>query len=240
MSIVKFIYQSLYYFVNFVYENLLINLFHQVKTIIIADNREKSSGIPDLLTDKNIEVQMAQLSMGDYMLNSDIIIERKSKEDFIQSIIDGRLFTQSAGLRNTGMAPLIIVEGNPYQTRHDIHPEAIKGTLLSIALSWQIPVIRSSGKEDTARLIIMAAEQVSQSPVFVHRNTNKPKKKQNQQHYFVQGIPGVGPVLTHNLLAHFSTIEQIILANIKALSEVEGIGKTKADKLFKFFRTGNR
>jgi len=205
---------------------------------IIADNREKSSGVPILLANNNIDVQMAQLSVGDYMINDEIVVERKTKEDFVQSMMDGRLFGQCAGLRKTGMIPLMIVEGNPYRTRHDIKPEAIKGALLAISLSWQIPVIRSSGKEDTARLMIMAARQEIHSPEFVRRSGKKPKKKQNHQHYFIQSLPGVGSALAHKLLEHFNTIEQIILADSKALTEVEGIGKTKADKLFKFFRTG--
>ena len=207
-----------------------------MKITIRADNREKSSGIPKLLVDNNIDIQMAQLSIGDYLINDDIVIERKTKEDFVQSLIDGRLFTQCAGLRKTAMIPLMIVEGNPYKTHHDIKPEAIKGALLSISLSWQIPVIRSTGKEDTARLMIMAAKQGIHYPLFVRKKGKKPKKEQNQQHYFIQNLPGVGPVLAHKLLAHFNSIEQIILADIKNLAEVDGIGKIKADKLFKFFK----
>lgn len=208
----------------------------KIKATITADNREKSSGVPILLTDNNIDVQMAQLSAGDYVINDEIVVERKTKEDFVQSMMDGRLFAQCAKLRKTGLIPVIIVEGNPYKTMHDIKPEAIKGTLLSISLSWQIPVIRSSGKEDTASLMIMASKQDINPPNFIRRSGKKPKKKQSQQHYLVQSLPGMGPVLAHNLLAHFNTIEQIILADIKTLIEVDGIGKTKASNLFAFFR----
>jgi len=204
---------------------------------IIADNREKGSGVPNLLINKNIDVKMAQLSIGDYMINDEIVIERKTKDDFVQSIIDGRLFAQCADLRKTGMIPLIIMEGNPYKTRHYISPEAIKGALLATSLSWQIPVIRSSGKEDTVRLMIMASKQNINPPIFIRRNGKKPKRKQYQQHYFIESLPGVGPALANKLLAHFNTIEQIILADIKALSEIEGIGKIKATNLFTFFRT---
>lgn len=207
-----------------------------MKITIIADNRENSSGVPSLLSNNNINVQMMQLMVGDYMINDDIVIERKTKEDFVQSILDGRLFSQCAGLRKTGLTPLIIVEGNPYETRHNISAEAIKGALLSISLSWQIPVIRSSGKEDTVHLMVMAARQGKRSPAFVLKKSRKPKKKQNQQHYFLQGIPGVGAALAYKLLTHFSSIEKLILADVKELGEVEGIGKIKADKIFHFFR----
>lgn len=209
-----------------------------MKLTIIADNREKSSGVPDLLADRDVDVKMEQLSVGDYMIGDDIVIERKTSGDFVQSIINRHLFDQCARLRKTGKLPLIIVEGNPFKTRHDINPEAIKGALLAVSLSWQIPIIRSSGKEDTAHLMIMASKQQINPPVFIRKTGKKPKKMQKQQHYFVQSLPYVGPALAHRLLAHFSTIEQIILADISSLEKVEGIGKTKAAKLFEFFRLG--
>jgi Fanconi anemia group M protein len=102
---------------------------------IIADNREKSSGIPELLSAKNVNVIMQQLFAGDYMINDEIVIERKTSEDFVQSIINGRLFGQCAKLKRTGAIPLIIVEGNPYKTGHRISSEAVKGALLSVCLS---------------------------------------------------------------------------------------------------------
>lgn len=209
-----------------------------MKLTIIADNREKNSGVPGMLTDNNVDVKMEQLSVGDYMIDDEIIIERKTNTDFVQSIINGHLFDQCARLRKTGKLPLIIVEGNPFETRHTIKPESIKGALLAVSLSWQIPIIRSSGKEDTVRLMIMASKQQINTPVFVRRTGRKPKIKQNRQHYFIQSLPYVGPALAQKLLAHFKSIEQIILADVGSLEKVEGIGKTKATELYGFFRLG--
>ncbi len=205
---------------------------------ILVDNREKVSGIPEMLATKNISIVMKQLAAGDYIINNEIVVERKTCIDFVQSIIDSRLFGQCAKLRKTGMVPLMIVEGNPFTTRHNIKPEAIKGALLATSISWQIPVIRSSGKEDTVHLMIMASKQNINFPGFVRRGGIKPKNKQSQQHYFIQSLPGIGPALAHRLLAYFCTIEKIIFADIKSLEQVEGIGKTKSTNLFKFFRTG--
>ena len=203
---------------------------------IIADNRERQSGIPDLLLSKEADLSFSQLYAGDYIINESIIIERKTKTDFVQSIINGRLFEQCAKLRKTGMLPLIIVEGNPFKTNHNIKPESIKGALLSVTVSWQIPVIRSSGKEDTADMIIMAARQDSSPPQFIRKTSYKPKVWQNNKHYFIRNLPGVGAKLATTLLEHFGTIENIVLANVSDLMEVEGIGKKKANRLYTFFR----
>ncbi len=207
-----------------------------MKLTIIADNREKSSGIPAILTNEGIDLKMEQLAIGDYIINDDIIIERKTCEDFVQSIITGHLFNQCARLRKTALIPLIIVEGNPFNTMHDIKPEAIKGALLSVSLSWQIPIIRSSGKKDTVKLMIMASKQQINPPAFIRRMGRKPKKVQRQQHYLVESIPGVGSELAQRLLLHFGTIEKIVSTNISSLQKIDGIGKMKATKLHEFFR----
>ncbi|MFA5418571.1 MAG: ERCC4 domain-containing protein [Bacteroidales bacterium] len=203
---------------------------------IIADNRESASGIPRLLAKKNVHIVMKQLVVGDYMIDGDIVIERKTSTDFVQSILTGHLFDQCARLRKSGLHSLIIVEGNPFNTRHNIKPEVIKGALLSVSLSWQIPVIRSSGIEDTANLMIMASEQQLNPPLFIRRMGQKPKKDQKQQHYMVQSLPGVGPTLAQRLLAHFNNIEQMVLADIPTLTKVDGMGKRKAKQVFEFFR----
>ena len=203
---------------------------------IIADNREISSGIPEILTAHNVAVIMQQLVAGDYMIGNDIVIERKTSADFVQSILNGRLFEQCARLKRSGAVPLIIVEGNPFQTDHKISVEAIKGALLSVSLSWQIPVIRSSGKEDTAQLIMMASQQHLKPPVLLRKKGIKPKKLQRQQDFLLQSLPGIGPELANRLLLHFKTIERIVRADVKALKKVEGIGKSKAETLHLFFR----
>ncbi|MBW8051301.1 MAG: hypothetical protein FVQ77_13355 [Cytophagales bacterium] len=119
---------------------------------IKTDYREKRSGIPDLLIQKNVDVIIIPLPIGDYIINDQIIIERKSAEDFVSSLIHKRLFEQCARLKKSKPQYqddwwcgkhniLFIIEGNPLTTNHNIKKEAIKGAILSILISWQIPVI---------------------------------------------------------------------------------------------------
>lgn len=60
---------------------------------IICDFREKPSGIPKLLTDKKVDVLFSLLTTGDYVINDEIIVERKTAKDFIQSILTNRIFS---------------------------------------------------------------------------------------------------------------------------------------------------
>ncbi|MBA3977553.1 MAG: heavy metal resistance protein CzcA, partial [Nitrosopumilus sp.] len=79
---------------------------------IVADEREKNSQVPNLLKIMGIFVDYRQLSVGDYIVSSESVIERKTIYDLINSVYDGRLFVQCSDLINHYSKPLIIIEGN--------------------------------------------------------------------------------------------------------------------------------
>ena len=127
--------------------------------LIIADYREQASGIPKLLAGKGLHIQLSRLDTGDYILHNELVIERKSAVDFIQSLLSGRLFSQCSRMVRSGMQPLILLEGNLYETDHQIGPKALKGALLSVSASWKIPVIHSEDKVDSAELLYLPQQQ---------------------------------------------------------------------------------
>ena len=57
-------------------------------------------------------VDYEQLAVGDYIVSSETVIERKTIYDLINSVYDGRLFIQCSDLINHYSKPFIIIEGN--------------------------------------------------------------------------------------------------------------------------------
>lgn len=204
------------------------------KITIQADYREMPSQIPQLLTELGAQVEVKTLKRGDYIINEQLIVERKSKNDFVQSLVQNRLFAQCATLKKTNYHPTLLIEGNPFTSGHDISRQAVKGALLSVSLSWQIPIIFSSDASDSAQTLIMAAEQNLKEHLMLYRTTNKPKTRERQQIYFLKGLPLVGAKTAQALIKHFGSIENIMLACEEELQEIEGIGKDKAAKIRKF------
>ena len=66
---------------------------------ITCDFRERHSGIPKLLADKKFDISFSSLIAGDYIIHNQIIVERKTAKDIIQSILDNRLFEQCSKLK---------------------------------------------------------------------------------------------------------------------------------------------
>ncbi|NIU02600.1 MAG: heavy metal resistance protein CzcA, partial [Nitrosopumilaceae archaeon] len=61
---------------------------------IIIDERERKSGIPDLLKSVGLKTEVMVLPVGDYIVAPETVVERKSIHDMMSSIFDGRLFDQ--------------------------------------------------------------------------------------------------------------------------------------------------
>ena len=85
------------------------------------------------------EVEFKTLEIGDYILSDRVAVERKTAEDFENSIIDKRLFNQVMDLKKYER-PLMIIEGNEFVR---IHENAIRGMMFSIMIDYQIPVMFS-------------------------------------------------------------------------------------------------
>lgn len=212
---------------------------------IIADYREVPSKIPDILKEKGANVELKSLRTGDYVINNLVMVERKSRDDFILSIIQDRLFSQCARLRKSGMHCLLLVEGNPYNTSHNIERNAIKGALLSVSLSWQIPIVYSSGPADSADILLMAGDQLLRNSFNYSQRSNKPKIMKNRAVFFLQGLPAVGRKTATALLEKFGSSENVVMATDDELLEVDGLGKGKVKKIreflsYKFSDTTNR
>jgi ERCC4-type nuclease len=120
--------------------------------MIIIDHREKTAGIGRILNEKySIPIQYGQLKTADYIISGNIAVERKTTADFIQSIIDARLFRQCRRLKNNFDYHCIIVEGTSiFHTQSKMHRNAIRGAFITLASSWHIPVVRTRDTEDTA------------------------------------------------------------------------------------------
>jgi ERCC4-type nuclease len=126
---------------------------------VIADYREKASGVIDLLACEGVEIEIAKVSYGDYVINDAITIERKTARDFLISVIDGRLFSQLSRLKRYCVHPVVLIEGNPFRTDLDFHESAIRGALVSTQAIWYVPVIYSRCKEETKDIMLLIGRQ---------------------------------------------------------------------------------
>lgn len=201
---------------------------------IKMDYRERDSGIGEILKEKyQFDVTIESLKTGDYILQDEIVIERKTSLDFIRSILDGRLFKQAWQMKQMFDDTAIVVEGKDlYQTSVGIHPHAVKGALTSILLEWQMPVLFSEDAEDTALFLwLLSTQRVKRANELSLRPGRRPKRVRKRQLYLLQGLPHVGPWLASHLLSHFGSVEKVMTASEEDLRQIPRLGKVKAKKI---------
>jgi len=122
---------------------------------IIVDEREKKSGIPDLLKAVGVNIEIKTLPVGDYIVAPEIVVERKSIRDLISSIFDGRLFDQCNRLREHFQHPVILMEGDVDEIEEFTeNPLVFYGAISSIAIDFRIPVIPTPNATHTAKLLV--------------------------------------------------------------------------------------
>lgn len=204
---------------------------------VFVDQRERNTVLLETLR-RLCTVDLRNLAVGDFIASERVCIERKSMDDFLQSIIDRRLVSQMKEMRRNFEQPLLILEGHDRYSRRDIHPNAIRGMLASIATGFSIPIIPSEDEADTAHIVYQIAkrEQLELDKKVSLRGEKKPLLLSEQQRFIVESLPNVSAVLAHRLLFHFKTVEKIATATKKQLMKVEGVGEKKAQRIRKVLR----
>jgi ERCC4-related helicase len=210
---------------------------NQIK--IIVDHREYRSNVVRNLSLKGVSIEPQQLDIGDYVLSSRIGVERKDVNDFLESLIDGKLFKQIAQLRNNYSRPILILEGENLLTKRNISHNAIFGSLASITVDYGIPILTTKDGLETADLlnIIARREQREEKKAVAVRGEKPQMSIKERQQFIVEGLPNVSVVIAKRLLLHFGSIRDIANATEEELMKIRGIGKNIASDIIKLLNT---
>jgi len=205
------------------------------KLQIYVDRREIRSGVARALESAGTDVILTTLEVGDYIVSDRVAIERKTDMDFLDSIIDKdrNIFGQLSDLARTYDRPVLIIEGDNLYTARQIHPNAIRGVLASIATGFGIPIISTRDAQDTAALIQVIAkrEQVDEKRTPSLHGRKTAMTLSEQQEYIISSISNIGPVAARKLLQHFGSVESVMRAGPDELMEVESIGPKTAQRI---------
>ena len=201
--------------------------------VLRVDFSERNATLLELARNcGDFDVQMDRLDVGDYCIADGVVVERKTYGDFAMSLVDGRLFRQAAALARSPNRPVVLLEGPRPPRLPDVHPHALKGAMVSLAVMWRLPVLCARDPEDSLRILRFLAHQVSDSDDgILKRYDRKPKRLASRKLYMLQGLPGVGPGLALRLLLEFGSVERVVAATEAALLKVRGVGPKKAARI---------
>jgi len=218
---------------------------------VVIDTREDSKH-PEfkvVMTREGLRVAVQELPAGDFLLlappgKQSIIVERKTVDDFANSVKDGRIWDQSKVLREAavkdGHRPLVIVEGSleKLEKQRGWKAVSVMRVMDTLVLDMNIPILFSPHKNATVAWLVAKAKslgRVEEKRVFRMRTEKKPMNLEERILYVAEGL--VGPVLARRLLSKFKTLKNIANASVYELMNVEGIGEKRAEEIYSIFNT---
>ncbi len=207
----------------------------QEKAVIFADARESGSGILKELNELDVDVRVKQLEVADFQLSDRVGVERKTTEDFLQSLIDGRLLEQAKNLVENFERPLLMIEGETLYGIRNIHPNAIRGALASLAVDFKISFIYTKNVQESAAMLAIIAkrEQLDRFREVALRSEKRALNMDEMQQFIVESLPTVGPALAKRLLELFGSVESVFNASEMELQKTPGVGEKKAKEIRK-------
>ena len=184
-----------------------------------------------------VDLELRQLPVADYVLSARVGIERKSAQDFNDSVKDGRLFNELFELKNNFLRPILILEGDPF-LNSNINQNALYGAITSIILNLGITIYKTNNPSDTAMFLYQLAkkEQSDSKLGSKLRFEKKPIEISSLLEYIIAGIPGINALRAKNLLGELKSLQQIFNADIGDLMKVENVGKKIAQEIYKLSR----
>ncbi|MFA0823065.1 MAG: DEAD/DEAH box helicase [Methanomethylovorans sp.] len=200
---------------------------------IVIDHREVRSQIARELEKLGAEIDVKTLEVGDYVVSERIAIERKSAEDFVNSLLNNTLFEQVSNISRSYEKPALLIEGEGLFSARQISPKAIHGTLASIGIDFGVSIFYTRDAEDSAILIHTLAKR-EQSDDLREIKLHGKKASQmlsEQQEYIVSAISEIGPKAAKTLLQHFGSVENVMKAEYEELIKVPKIGPKTAARI---------
>ena len=201
---------------------------------VVADERERASGVPEELSKLNVRVYFSRLPVADYVLSPDIAVERKTVRDLVSSVYDSRLFYQAARISAAYSKPYLLVEGDSKEVEKVAkNVKSFYGAVANVTLAYGLRILYTANESETAVAISALLTHAGAKPLARMPSELPPKAKSvpQQQVYLVSSIPGIGRRLAEKLLQKYGTPRRVMSLTAGEMAMTQGLGWKRAEKI---------
>jgi len=211
---------------------------------------------------EHINITKEQLEIGDIHIKfNDItfIYERKTVQDLLASIKDGRYKEQKMRMLSNSIYINYIIEGDDIlSSKNNFNQNLLSSIYLYSIYRDNIKTLFTKTTDETSTLLLIIATKISENPDKFITNSNinnneyidcckiKSKKNSNidkETCYLLQlsQIPSISKEIAKNISFDFPTMRELIKAldttdnKIELLMKIKLIGKTKALTILQYF-----
>lgn len=208
-----------------------------MKYKIFVDYREDKN-IYSMLEDDEFEIEITTLQCGDYLCNN-VLIERKSDNDFISSVRNNLIFQQCQDmLSNPEITPYILITSSLRSLEYQGFDKQYIVDILTGLNRRGIITFLVDNSDNFIFFVKTFFRKYSSDKVRLVNPIRKPVSNEDKILYSYYSLPEIGIELAGRLKERFSCPKDLYNASIEQLMEIEGIGKKKAEILYNFFNGG--
>ena len=193
--------------------------------LIIVDSNEATTAravVEKLNSFKDVKLEIVHLEVGDFITGKHMV-ERKRAGDFVQSIIDGRLWSQTKNLLHAAkefkMTPIILIEGSissllRRRVLRNFNPRSLIGAWRSLMEEYGIRVVYSPNAFFTALWLMSYAEEKTKKEAIhaVRKSSKRTWPMDLKTRYVLEGFEGIGGVTSNRLLEQEGSLESVFEA----------------------------
>lgn len=176
--------------------------------MLYVDTREKGS-LPIKIIDELKDVKRETLDAGDYCIftnDKPVLIERKKYDDFVQSIMSGRLDEQLEKCKQVTDNIILLLEGTGTKYSKMSYKSYV-AKIASISLKG-IQIVNLRNSSESFVFIKKLHDMLSgdDGPSEIIRVKKKTKSLVEEAKYMLMGCSGIGPKTADQILAEHSIV----------------------------------
>jgi Fanconi anemia group M protein len=209
---------------------------------IIVDSREANTAakIVKGLREHGVNVKIATLEKGDYVLSDVCAVERKTVQDFVYTLTRRYLFEQLFDLKEVYPKSLILLEGYlPIIYKYSrIQPASIWGAMFNLAKNG-IAIINTTSYKETIDFLYVAArqEQIAEKRAPIVHAAKRVETTSDAQIYFVASLPNIGREKAMSILKSYQTPLNALISVDDWSKNVYGLGPKITTKVREVLNT---
>lgn len=218
--------------------------------MIYIDTSEVPSEIWNLLDGMGAKYKLGRLKFGDFIItgrNGEVMIERKTPEDYIGSLISGHLSDQLTRMSEMFDHSFVLVEGSVSAALAEggITRKTFFSSLVGSAMKraergkkGAVSILMVSDNWDTAMLLERIQHRLDDPKGLVRTPyIGAPQVAgKDPQVSALCAIPLVGETIARDILKVLLTVENVAKAPISRLKEIKNVGDGIATNIYNFFR----
>ncbi|KAB5560121.1 hypothetical protein GE09DRAFT_998079 [Coniochaeta sp. 2T2.1] len=226
---------------------------------VVVDVREFRSSLPSLLHGRSMVIVPCMLTVGDYVLSPNIVVERKSISDLISSFKDGRLYNQCETMFAHYRSAMLLIEFDQNKS-FTLEPFAdFSGSVSSVSASNagasdlqskivlltlafpKLRIIWSSSPYETAEIFerLKAQEDEPDPIAAVQAGLDRENMRAEEQAFNTEPqemlafVPGITPKNITNLTLETENIQEVANMSVEELTPL--VGREAARQVHGFF-----